>query len=118
MALDVPEVVIGATGMDLLVTVTDENGDVLDISGALGLALQGTSPDLPSKTLNVAGVVYDGPQGVAKWSALGGTGYVTTADMGQRDTARFGLRVKYTDSSNKVRFGPLFYMDWVKWGVA
>lgn len=109
----VTEVVIGATRKELRVTLTDADGLPLNITGGT-VKLQGKSADLPSKTLDVAGTIHDGPNGVAKWTSLGGTGFVTTGDMGAVSEATFTLRVKFTDTSSLVDYGPEFMVTWKK----
>jgi hypothetical protein len=109
----VSEVVVGATRKELRVTVVDEDGNATNITGG-SVKLQGTSPDLPGKTIDVAGVIHDGPSGVAKWSSFGGTGFVSLSDLDSKTEATFALRVKFTDSGGLVDYGPEFSVTWKK----
>jgi hypothetical protein len=109
----VSEVVVGATLKELRITIIDEDGNPRAITGGT-VRLQGKSADLPSKTLDVAGNIYDGPNGVARWTSLGGTGFVTTGDMGSVSRATFTCQVKYTDSGGLIDFGPEFEIVWKK----
>lgn len=108
----VSEVVIGATRKELRVTLVDEDGNVIPITGAQSLKLQGKSADLPGKTLDVTGAIHDGPSGIAKWTSLGGTGFVTTGDMGALAEATFKVRVKLVDAGGLVDWGPEFEITW------
>jgi len=107
------EVFIGSTLKELRITLVDESGNIRVITGG-AVRLQGKSADLPSKTLDVAGTIYDGPNGIARWTQLGGTGFVTTGDMGGVTEATFVCQVKYTDSGSLVDYGPTFELVWKK----
>lgn len=109
---DVAEVVVGATRKELRVPFEDENGNPVNITGAT-VRLQGTSEDIAS-TIDVAGVIYDGPNGIARWTQLGGTGFVTDAELGVKSEATFTLRAKLTDAGGLVDYSPAFKVKWVK----
>lgn len=106
-------VYIGATLKELRITLLDEQGSPRVITGGT-VKLQGKSGDLPSKTLDVSGSIYDGPNGVARWTSLGGTGFVTTGDMGGLSAATFNCQVKFTDSGGNIDYGPEFQLEWKK----
>lgn len=112
---NVTEVVIGATRKKLLITVTDENLAPIPITGG-AVALQGTSADIPGNTLDVAGTILDGPNGVAQWTQLGGTGFITTGELGSLTQATYVCRVKFTDTvgGGLVDYGPEFSITWKK----
>lgn len=110
---NVTEVVVGATRKQLLITVTDEDGNPVAITGG-SVKLQGTSADLPGNTLDVDGTIHDGPNGVAKWASLGGTDFVTLAELGSLPEATFVCRVKFTDATSLVDYGPEFAITWKK----
>lgn len=104
------EVVVGSTRKNLKVTIVDEENQPIDIT--LGdVRLQGTSPDLPGVTLDEVGTIYDGPNGVARWTQIGG--FVTTNELGAKDSATFNCRVKL-ELGLLVDWGPLFQMTYYK----
>lgn len=110
----VAEIVVGETRVDFIAPIVDENGVAVNITGST-FALQGTSDDLPAKTINVAGAILDGALGLAKWAGIGDSAtYVSVADLGSKARARFKLRVKWTDSAGKVDFGDEMLWDWVE----
>lgn len=109
----ISEVVVGATRVNLLVTVVDEANNPIDISGG-SVRLQGTTNDIPGNTLDVAGTIHDGPNGVAKWTALGGTSFVTNGELGALSQATYTCRVKFTDTGGLISFGPEFQLTWKK----
>lgn len=107
------EVVLGETGRNLRITLVDESGAPLNISGGSAL-LQGVSGDLPELKLNKAGTIVDGPNGVLQWPGIGDEAeYVSAAALGALPGATFSLRVKFTDAAAKVKFGELFQLRWV-----
>jgi hypothetical protein len=108
----IQEVVVGATRKNILVTIVDADGNPVNITGGT-VFLQGTSADLPDKTLDVQGTIHDGPNGVAKWAAAGGDNFVTAEDLGEKISALFDLRAKFVDSGAGVDYGPLFYIRWL-----
>lgn len=107
------EVVVGATRVNLLVTIVDENNAPINITGGT-VRLQGTTADIPNNTIDVAGTINDGPNGIAQWSQLGGTNFVTTAELGALSQATYTCRVKFTDSSGLISYGPEFDLTWKK----
>lgn len=106
------QIVVGATRKDLIITIQDDTGANVNITGGT-VALTGSSLDLPSKTLNVTGTITDGPNGVCKFASIGGTSFVTSGDMGAKKLATFDCRVKFTDSGAKIDYGPSFQLQWV-----
>lgn len=110
---NVSEVVVGSTRTNLLVTVVDETGAPINITGG-SVRLQGTTNDIPNNTIDVAGVIHDAVNGVAKWSSIGGTSFVTTNELGALSEATYNLRVKFTDSNALVSYGPEFQITWKK----
>lgn len=113
MAETIPEVVVGATRKELRITFENETGAVVNITGG-AVRLQGQSDDLPPKDLDVAGTIFDGPNGIARWVALGGTGYLVLTDLGSKAGATFSLRGKLTDAAGNVDWTPLFQLRWVR----
>lgn len=110
---NVTEVVVGSTRKQLLVTVVDENLQPIAItSGAVQLV--GTSADLPGNNIDVAGTIFDGPNGVAKWTGLGGTAFITLAELGALPEATYICRVRFTDVASLVDYGPEFSITWKK----
>lgn len=110
---DVDTVVIGETGVHFFYTFEDDDGPI-DITGAQALRFQAISGAI-AKELDVAGTVVDGPQGQAKWTALGGTDFLVGADLGELTEALFTCETKLIDAAGKVRFGkPRFPMLWMK----
>ena len=111
--MSLSEVVVGATRRKLRLTFVDENGAPVNVSGG-SARLQGTSADLPSNTIDQAGTIVDGPNGVFEWSQLGGTAYVSDSDLGGLSEATYTLRVKFTDAASQVDFGDEFVLTWKK----
>ena len=106
------EVVIGATRRNLEWVVTDENGVPINVTGG-SARLQATSLDIPAVTIDVAGTIVDGPNGVFRWTGLGDPAvYVSEANMDGRTEATWAARVKFTDASSKTDFGALFDLVW------
>ncbi len=111
MAAD--EVVVGATRKSLVATIVDSDGAVVNLTGG-SVKLQGRSSDLTATTLDVTGTLTDPAQGKVTFSSLGTLvtqALLTAADISE---ATFRLRLKYTDASAKVDFGPVFEIKWVK----
>jgi hypothetical protein len=103
------EVVVGATAKDFVLEVVDEAGLPINVTG-MTFALQGTSPDLPSTTIDAAGTVTDGAQGVVTWTGVGA--YVDGTDMGSVTRAGFAFRVKKS-AGGEYDWGPEFAWDYV-----
>lgn len=113
--MEVFEVVVGATLKSLMLSFVDSRGNAIDITGG-SVRLQGASQDLPSHNVDVAGVVYDGPNGLAQWTGLGADTYVSLANLNGRTAALYTLRGKFTSSvaqGSKVDFGTEFQIRWV-----
>lgn len=108
------EVVVGATRKSLVATIVDDNDAIVDLSGG-SVRLQGRSSDLSAKTIDVAGTLTDPAQGRVTFSSLGTI--ITHADLAGAapaiSGATFRLRLKFTDSSGLIDFGPLFEIRWV-----
>lgn len=111
MAETINEVVIGATRKTLVVSLVDDEGNPVNISGG-SVRLQGSSALLPGVTIDSVGAIVDAANGVARWSQLGSL--VTTGQLGALSEAAFRLRVKLTDSASLVDYGPEFSLTWVK----
>lgn len=106
------EVVLGSTRKALKVTIVDEEGAPIDIT--LGdVYLQGTSPDLPGTTINAAGSVYDGPNGVARWTSIG----TLINSLSSKDSATFNCRVKLI-LGGLYDWGPVFQLTFYKQPLA
>jgi hypothetical protein len=112
MAELLTEVVVGATGKDLEITLVDERKRVIPITGGR-VWLQATSLDLPGVTLDVEGAVVDGPNGLVKWEGIGDpTTYISGAEL-TATPALFVCRVKYRDAAGKYDWTPEFLIQWV-----
>jgi len=85
----------------LRLTLVDEDGAALDITGA-SVSLQGVSADL-EKQIDVDGVVTDGPAGECEWDALGNL--LDEADLSSRDSVDYSLYVRIEDAAGKVDYG-------------
>lgn len=105
------QVVVGATKRDLVVTILDESGNVVDLTGG-SARLQGRSSTLPENEIDVAGVLTDPAQGVVTFAGIGT--YVTTEELAtlHAEKATFRLRVKFTDASAEFDYGDLFEIEW------
>lgn len=102
---------VGTTSRkQLIVALVDEYLAPIDISGCT-VRLQGTSADLPAKKLDVVGAVYDGPNGLAKWTAVGNL--VSATDLGALASALYTCRVKVIDAASKADWGPEFQLTFV-----
>ena len=114
--VDVSEVVCGATRKDLIVVITDENNNPVNITGCT-VRLQGKSADI-AKVLNVVGTVLDGVNGKAKWTGIGDeTTYISqTTDLasGTIPQATYTFRAQFTDGTAKVDYSAEFQIRWVK----
>lgn len=104
-------VTVGATRRDLVVTIVDENDNVVDLTGG-SARLQGRSLDLASKTIDAAGTITDPAQGVVTFGSIGTL--VTQAELtaANAKSALFKLKVKYTDVSAEVDFTDQFELRW------
>jgi hypothetical protein len=110
----VPDVVIGATRRQLRLTFRNQKtGAPINISGG-ALRVQGQSQDLPEVDIDVAGEIFDGMAGIARWLELGGASFVELADLGAKDSALFTLRGKLTDLLGKVDWTEEFDIRWVR----
>lgn len=105
------EVVIGATRKTLDLTILDQDNNPVDISGG-AVRLQGTSADVPAKTIDAVGSIHDGPNGLARWTSVGTL--VTTGDLGGLTEATWTMRVKFTDTGSLIDFGPAFQITFAK----
>jgi hypothetical protein len=97
----ISEIVVGATNCELEVTLENENGIAIDL-GATGQAwLQGHSGELPNDDINVEGDVTNPSAGIVTWPLLGGSTYVSEADLVGADigSATYRCRVKYKTSA-------------------
>lgn len=106
------EVVVGATRKDLVATIVDDNGAIVNLAGG-SVSLQGRSNDLPAKTINVAGTLTNPAQGQVTFSQIGTLVTHTELSAASVSGATFRLRLKFTDSTSEFDFGPLFELRWV-----
>jgi hypothetical protein len=93
------EVVIGATGQTLHIPLVDGNGQVASPVGEVGVALQGTSLDLPGVTVNVVGT-YDSVNKLADFQAAGAI--LAAAQLAPKKRARFTCRVLWSDDIGAI----------------
>lgn len=107
------EIVVGATRKSLVATIVDTDGNVVNLTGG-SVKLQGRSSDLSAKTIDATGTLTDPQQGVVTFSSLGTL--VTQAELTAAtiSTATFRCRLKFTDASAKIDFGPAFELMFVK----
>ena len=110
---EIPEVVIGATRRELRLTFTDEKNVAIPITGG-AVRLQGQSDTLTGLDIDVAGTIFNGAGGVARWTGLGGTSYVTLTALGNKKEAVFNLRGKFTDAGGNADWTPYFKLKWVR----
>lgn len=83
-----------------------------DISGATAIKLQGTSTDLPSKTIDAAMTILDGPQGKAQ--ITNANGLVNHTDLGSLAQALYSLQGRLDDGGGLRDYGPAFDLIWRK----
>lgn len=106
------ELVVGSTRRDLIVTLTDENGAALNLVGAQEVRLQGSSLELPSKTINsLMSFVGNGSDGKVKMAQVGNL--VTHSDLSTATRATFTFRVRFVDSAGLVDYSPTFELTYV-----
>ena len=106
-------VTVGTTRRNLVVTIVDENNQVVSLSATLANhKLQGRSLDLPSKTIDYAATAVDGPAGIITFGNIGAL--VTQAELtaATKDNANFRLKVKYTDIAALVDYTLAFGLTW------
>lgn len=100
------EVVVGATRKIIQVQLIDPiTGLPLSFGSSPTVRLQGTSLDLPSKTLDVVGTIHDSGNAICWWTSAGTM--ITSGDMAGRTSATYSCRVKVLDGSGND-WGPLF----------
>ena len=104
------QVVVGSTRKDLIIALQDDLGAVINITSGT-VTLQGSSPDLPATTINQAGSITDGPNGLCKWTGIGA--YITAGNLGTKPSATYNLRVKYTDAASKLDYTSAFQITWL-----
>jgi hypothetical protein len=106
------EIVVGSTRRDLVVTLTDEDGVPINLSGAQSLRLQGISTELPSKIIDVVmALVSSGTDGKVKKTSIGSL--ISHSDLGSLSQAVFSFRVYFKDSSGLIDYSPLFELLFV-----
>lgn len=106
------EIVVGATRKNLVATIVDSDGAVVNLTGGT-VRMQGRCASLSGKTIDVAGVITDPAQGKVTFSALGSL--VTQAELtaAALTEAIFTLRLKYTDVAALIDFGESFELKWI-----
>lgn len=104
------EFVVGSDRVDFYLTFKDENDQPINITGATELKVQGKSEGLPSVNLDVSGTIYDGPNGIAKFTAFGNA--ITVSNLGSLTSAGYLLRGKFKDAANKTTFTREFIVTW------
>lgn len=104
------EFVVGSDRVDFYLTYVDENDQPINITGATELKVQGKSETLSGTPLDVSGTIYDGPNGIAKFTAFGNA--VTVANLGSLLSASYTLRGKFKDAANKTTFTREFIVTW------
>ena len=98
------EVVVEASRKTLRIPIVDGDGAPLDISAG-SVILEGSSDDLPAVLINLPGVAYDGPGGIAQFDSVGSQ--VTEAQLGLLPSAVFTCRVRFTDGFGQDWSSPL-----------
>lgn len=102
------EVVVGATRKDLVVVLLDATTGVpINLTGG-SAKLQGRSPDLVAVNIDSVMTLTDPANGKVTMASLGAL--VTHANLAAASivSAVYKLRVRFTDASAKVDFGPEF----------
>jgi hypothetical protein len=90
------EVVVGASGHTLKIPLTDTEGNVPVPVGAVGVALQGASLDVPGLLLNVVGT-YNAATKEAEFAAAGLI--FSPTQFGAKRSAEFTARVLWSDDN-------------------
>jgi hypothetical protein len=109
MALDL--VTVGSTRRDLVITIQDENGNPVDLTGG-AVRLQGRSADLPGTTIDVAGNLTSPSIGLVTFSGIGSLVGQSALTSAGKDRATFRLKIKYTDNGAKVDYTDPFEIIW------
>ena len=104
------ELVVGSDRVDCYLTYADETEQSINITGATQLKMQGQSEHQPSVDLDFAGTIFDGVNGIAKFTAFGNA--ITVANLGALEFATYKLRGKFKDASNKTTFTREFLVTW------
>jgi len=105
------EVVVDSNRRNLVVTLVDENGAVIDLTGG-SAKLQGQSDDLATPDIDYAGTLTSPAQGEVTFTQIGTL--VTAVNLGSLKKATYNLRVRFTDASTKFDYSPKFQIDWVE----
>lgn len=107
------EVVVDSNRRSLVVSLVNTDGTPIDlgVGGSVAVKLQGTSDDLATPSIDYAGTVTDHAQGILTFTSVGLL--VTATQLGSLKKATYNLRVKYTDSTAKFDYTPIFQIDWV-----
>ena len=113
MADEIVVITSATSRKNLVATIVDSDGNVVNLTGG-AVRLQGRSSELSAITLDVAGSLTDPQNGKVTFSAIGNL--ITQAQLTAAGiaAATFRLRIKFTDASAKVDYGPLFELMWVK----
>lgn len=90
------EVVVGASGHTLKIPITDTEGGIPVTVGAVGVALQGTSLDVPGLLLNVVGT-YNAATKEAEFAAAGLI--FSPEQFGAKRSAEYTARVLWSDDN-------------------
>lgn len=107
----IDEVVVGATKKDLIVTITDDNGNAINITGG-SAKLQGMCPQLPSVNIDYSGTLTDPANGRVTFPQLGTLVTEANLEGAGVNSATYNLRVKYTDSGGKFDYSAEFQIAW------
>lgn len=110
-------VTVGDTQRQIVVTVVDENNNVVPLSTTLGNhKLQGRSNDTPAVTIDVAPTAVDGPGGILTFSTVGGLVSQAQLTSAGKKSATYALKVRFTTASGALVgftevFGYIFDQD-------
>ena len=106
-------VVVGATRKDLVVTITDANGNPVNLTGG-SATLQGRSRDVTAVTINSACTLTDAAAGIVTKADLGSLVSQANLTSAAVKLATFKLRIKYVDNAAKVDFTDEFELIWAQ----
>lgn len=96
-------VTVGDTQRQIVVTVVDENNNVVPLSTTLGNhKLQGRSNDTPAVTIDYAPTAVDGPNGVLTFATVGGLVSQANLTAAAKKSATYRLKVRFTTASGSL----------------
>jgi len=107
------QVPVGATRMDLIISLVDPaTGAGIDLRGG-NARLQGRSPDLPALPLDAGMSLLDAQNGLVRLAGIGGLRSQTQLNDAGVRSAIYALRVRYEDAQGKADYPPEFELVFV-----